>query len=230
MNILLSSFRRSGTHLTIDTIKNNFEVEVCGIQTEQFQMLKKYDEYAAKMSSPNNILLWTHVNSKHLLHSNKHLTNEQNIYLEMCVNRYRHIHVYRDGRDVAVSKSFLDLKCYNENHVMNTILKWKMYMETWLALNDCLFLKYEDYLENYDGVVYRIRDFLDIGTTSPSITNTLISNAEMLGEKKKKMVITSREFRKGVVGDYNNYFNKHMNDFFTENCGDLMRRLGYNVN
>ena len=149
------------------------------------------------------------------------------------------IFLYRDPRDMLVSYyewvkklghggasipgliddvgDFLD----SPDPIMEMLYFWGEHVRRyipWMFVPDVMPLKFEELVANKEGVCQEIIDFWG---TSP------YGNAEAMASRIKPS--TSDTFRKGVVGDWRNYFQPHHIEEFNNNFYKTMKVLGYEL-
>jgi len=158
--------------------------------------------------------------------------------------RAKYIHIIRDGRDVLTSGWFHNLRVapkvlrerypdfqrYAKAHAG----KWKsdvqkarsfgrMYSESYFEL------LYENLHRNPDTVIRQILEFLEVDSSEMRIRQCRengsfekLSNGRQRGQENRNAF-----FRKGVVGDWKNLFDRDCLDIFMEYDGELLQELGY---
>ena len=108
---------------------------------------------------------------------------------------------------------------------------WAEFVESYLDKNDVFIVKYEDMLANTSAQLEKVLSFLDY-----EVEETVIHNAvdkfsfknqtkRNPGEENKKSFL-----RKGIAGDWKNYFNKESVNLFDKYYGDMLIKLGYEDN
>lgn len=242
-NIIVISHRRSGTHLTIDSIRNNFK----DYKKHDFFTLNedlKNDNYYkkfVKLSNTNSIVIKTHF----LPDFNIYNLEEHKIEkLKEIFNNSHLIYVCRNGLDVMVSlyeymkkfdknvaeSDFNDF-LFTNNNFDNTTEKfnrfefWKYHITNWRNSNykNVYWIKYEDFIKNYDKSIYRLANNLGV-KKNPKIVDIRLQNIShktifnKLINRFKGIKKTSVSARKGQIGDYKNYFSEdNLNKFANEN-------------
>lgn len=186
-NVIVASHRRSGTHLTIDSIVNNFNC-LNGNNIKTIDHLSDHD--------PKNNMTVDDLN-KSLKGSNSILKTHSTAYIDNYfigdrittdyINRLfsesKIIYVYRDGRDVLVSlynymKSFnLDIKdtsfkefirmenkfdCKGYSGVMNRVEYWKYHVDSWRNDTNCLLLSFDEMRFEYHSTLEKISKFIEV--------------------------------------------------------------------
>jgi hypothetical protein len=88
--------------------------------------------------------------------------------------------------------------------------------------------RYEDLLENPEGELGRLLEFLGAGA-SKQIVNRCVGAAtfEKLSGGRKRGQEDASFFRKGVAGDWKNVFTEKNKQEFKAAAGDLLVRMGY---
>lgn len=221
MRILIASHRRSGTHLTIDSISNNAKSI---FELNSFDLLRKNDQDLKGLSVSNNsddILYKSHVNG---LKFNEYmnLVKKQDIKI---------IYVYRDGRDVMQSlynyesssiafKDFIysENKYENEEYEgkLNRLEYWAFHVQSWLNSNvDLISVQFSDLTQDFPGSMVKIFKSLDL-EYSEKLIDTRQKNKLQYYFKKYilKKNITTVKFSKGQVGTYEKYFDEDLNNYY----------------
>jgi hypothetical protein len=154
------------------------------------------------------------------------------------------IHIIRDGRDVTISGWFQNLRLYGEDYK-------KRYPDLCSYIADCaqewvceirearsfeqthpdhyLELRYEDLHLNFDLSVQRMLKFLDVDASGPMIEQCRNAGAFSRFSQNRQPGEEDRVsfFRKGVAGDWKNYYDQSCLDTFMQYGGGLLRELGY---
>lgn len=154
----------------------------------------------------------------------------------------RHIHLLRDGRDVIVSKYFYEkdfsvqnglIKSFDtpfDTYVKNIALEWKNFVKTWFHSGTPI-IKYENLLESTKEVLVKTLEILNINAVYKKIDEAIEDNTKNRFSKKLDNICKSNTFvRKGVSGDWKNYFTEDNKNTFKEAAGDLLVELGYEKN
>ncbi|MEO1436008.1 MAG: sulfotransferase domain-containing protein [Bacteroidota bacterium] len=190
------SHRRSGTHLTIDTIRNNFpgygEVPLL---TDQKILgdpvrLAGFDNLTSWQSAGRGIIKTHFLPQLHNYYPTTVGKQPDNLpdFKEALANGKK-IYVVRDGRDVLVSlfrylQSFddayqdLDFSAFlmTTNHFgpastekENRMEFWKNHVKQWLGRKDVLLLKFEALINNYEDAVEQISQYLGLEPLNPLV-------------------------------------------------------------
>ncbi|MDQ3603823.1 MAG: sulfotransferase domain-containing protein [Actinomycetota bacterium] len=90
-------------------------------------------------------------------------------------------------------------------------------------------VRYEDLLERPDEEVGRLARFLGADTSEKAVRQAVGSASfEKLSKGRERgQEDTSSFYRKGVAGDWNNYFTERDREIYKEEAGELLIRLGY---
>ncbi len=164
------------------------------------------------------------------------------------------IYVYRDGRDVLLSYFFFTKAFSNRDEmiierigkqkVLNTrtsktvsfepkeftefirthAAQWVSHVESWLKGKDVFLVKYEDLHRDFAEIITAVINYLGIKPV------TSVSNVEKEYVSNFRQYFTNTNqnfFRRGIIGDWRNYFMKEHNRLFSEFAGDLLIKLAY---
>jgi sulfotransferase family protein len=90
-------------------------------------------------------------------------------------------------------------------------------------------VRYEDLLEHSNEEVGRLAGFLGADTSEKAVQQAVGSASfEKLSKGRKRgQEDVSSFYRKGVAGDWNNYFTERDKEIYKEEAGELLIRLGY---
>ena len=90
-------------------------------------------------------------------------------------------------------------------------------------------VRYEDLLERPNEEVRRLASFLGADTGEKAVQQAIDSASfERLSKGRERgQEDTSSFYRKGVAGDWNNYFTERDKEIYKEEAGKLLIRLGY---
>jgi predicted O-linked N-acetylglucosamine transferase (SPINDLY family)/ADP-heptose:LPS heptosyltransferase len=224
--ILVVSHERSGTHFLINTIAFNFPYfsnSEISIDPSLDDLSNFFSDYYLKKESRI-------FKSHHQFFFFSQFFNE-------LIRNFHIFYIVRDGRDVLTSlfhyynkhpKSFsfgqsnrireffrtVPSNEYCLRRASNVIERWANHVESWLTVRDHItIIRYEDLKHNFDDTVRQIESVLEIRAaeqiTLPSLKDRNISP------------------RKGVVGDWAEYFHDSDLNTFNTVAGDLMQELGY---
>ena len=148
-------------------------------------------------------------------------------YLPKEITKVKVIHVMRNPRDIAVSYFHFAQKntLYNFTGTWDTFFDlfmegkiawggWYEYMMDWLIHKEepnILFVKYEDYLQNPEDMIQKIATFIGkpIDKVTAARVAEVVSFKSMKNNPKLSVIHETMKgdwLRKGVVGDWVNYF------------------------
>jgi hypothetical protein len=164
--------------------------------------------------------------------------------LNQLFPRARYIHIIRDGRDVAVSGWFHNLRVSpdwtkqnfdNFIDFIETIApRWARTIETgrqFGRLHPELFLeiRYEDLHRDTFGEALRLLEFVGVDANPSSINMCIeastferVSGGRCTGDEDRES-----HFRKGSVGDWKNHFDANASAVFNKYAGEMLHELGY---
>lgn len=193
-HVVVFSHRRSGTHLTIDAIRNNFAayeapfINLDDLQTDSHSE-KRVESYTDRLAAAPCVIK-SHAPAE--IEAHFHTEKGREMVLNI-VGRSKIIYVYRDGRDVMTSyyhyacsvnpnvrsrsfSEFLRMKdplgIRKSFPMLNNVEYWKHHVSSWLNENNVLFLSYESLVGSYDEQIVRLSSFL--GLQEPKkITNII---------------------------------------------------------
>ena len=184
-HVFVISHRRSGTHLTIDAISNNFPIYRAGYLnvdqlTERHQKQVRASDIQAKLNhSPYIVKTHTHGDIRTFF------DNKQNLYsfLEDTLSSAKAIYVYRDGRDVLTSlyhysKKFelVDQECTFADFIrmnndfdqetyhgeMNRPEYWAYHINSWFGQDHIFYLPFENMINHYEQTISNLANFLEL--------------------------------------------------------------------
>ncbi len=162
------------------------------------------------------------------------------------------IELIRDGRDVAVSGAFdslmkdspgTDRYAYFVEQRPNVTLKrffddelirtWaKYWIEPLHAMQsmreECLTIRYEEMIQNQAEVLNRVFEFLGVDANH-EIAESAAENArfEKMTGRPQGVAVHTAKARKGIVGDWKNFFTRRDGQLFHELAGPCLERLGH---
>jgi len=90
-------------------------------------------------------------------------------------------------------------------------------------------VRFEDFIQDNFQVISEIFEFLKIKISARQIGNLLEKNSfeKRAGGRKRGEENQNHHFRKGIAGDWKNYFTDEHCKIFNEKWGDLLIQLGY---
>ena len=139
------------------------------------------------------------------------LVNQENIKV---------VNIERDVKDVLVSHYYhlLNNKKIKSNFTdyFNSWGKYKAiqyiyYKKKWANYNFCLNLKYEDLINNKKDIILKIATYLDVKCDHiDNIINETSIESLRKNSKAKGLNESNWFYRKGEVGDWQNFFSEYM--------------------
>ncbi len=231
-NILVASHRRSGTHLTIDTIRNN----ILGASNTYLTMetlLPTHKENLPKDAFEQR----RHTPGRPILKLHDFPTLETfpvegglRAYAAQLVQASRIVYAVRDGRDVMVSfyeyrkkidpalanVSFSEFLRFPRPGYSSAAAQWSAHVHAWMGRDEVLPIFYEDMHDDFAGVVGRLADFLELPRRAQLFDVVMSRNPAAAG------ATTAVMFRKGQVGDHAAYFKADDRAFFEREAGEGM--------
>jgi hypothetical protein len=225
-NIIVLSHRRSGTHLTIDLIKNNFKKYSYHnyITINETSLKEKYSE---RKTNKYPYIFKSHLANPIVMNDEKLLAlfKESKIILVSRNKKDTLVSLYEFNKkndpvnDIPFSEFLRYKEYYKEfNKTMNKIEYIKEFYSSWnLNKNefDLLDINYEDIIRDYKKVISDIAYFIDEKPNKKSKDIRIHSKimSYYLRAKKKlfktlglKTNFTAVTYRKGKIGDSRNYF------------------------
>lgn len=154
-----------------------------------------------------------------------------------------YIHLVRDGRDVVVSKWFFDKEFSVQNgitssfqdefdkYVEKTARDWSNYVATW-AGQSVLTIRYEMFLSNpVQSLEYVLNALGKHDLSRQELENTISKFTKEKFCASLSDVFKHNTFvRKGVAGDWRNYFSIDNVAAFKSAAGGALLSLGYELN
>jgi hypothetical protein len=230
--IAVVSHRRSGTHLTIDTVRHN----VGGI-SDQFLTLETilpthHDHcplplFVQKMGTSDACIIKTHA-----LPELEEFRCDPLIYsvASELMSRAKVIYAIRDGRDVMVSfyeyrrkfdaaladVSFSDFLRQPLPDGNRPAQSWAGSVQSWASRPGICVIPYEHYHADYPGTVRHIGKFLGLPVRTPPF-DMVVSRNPVAAK-----VSTAVLFRRGSTQDHKTYFSPADYRFFEEEAGAAM--------
>ncbi len=212
-NIVVISHRRSGTHLTMDSIRNNFPSYRIESRSHKFMTLDfitnhykeamiSLDEFKKNIwDSPH--IFFTHTSAD----VNRFYDNDPQkmAFINKLFDNSKLIYVHRDGRDVMTSLFYYGKKFMPEiadlsfsefirmkNNfdfstyagTLNRVEYWKYHVESWLNNNDVLHLCFEDYKSDFEGTINKIANFIEVSPPKKITTMTRKAPPKYLSSNK----------------------------------------------
>jgi hypothetical protein len=168
--------------------------------------------------------------------------------------RLKFVNLTRDGRDVIASGAahWLNLRLRNahpherekfeEALSCHTILRedFEMFLKYWTEATEVglaaraqfanyLHVRYEDFVEDPCGRAARLFDFLGLKSGAKLVRECVEATSfdQLSGGRRRGEEDLNSFFRKGVVGDWKNWFTPQQQVAFEESAGHLLANLGY---
>ena len=157
----------------------------------------------------------------------------------------RFVHIIRDGRDVAVSLWYFNMK----NDIGRTIQTWGTFKKfasefasNWndrvsrgravgagLGSERYCEIRYEDLISKPLETLETVSGFLKVDSSRDLLQSCVNACAfeKLSGGRAQGDEDHDSFYRKGVSGDWKNHFDAEDNDRFFDQCGALMEELGY---
>ncbi len=255
-NIIIISHRRSGTHLTIDSIRNNF-AEYKNSKLIVLENLTKNDD--GQIDFINDFQDKTMIVKTHFLPDFKRYTANEKLLenLEKLFTSSHLIYVYRNGLDVMVSL-YEYMKKFDQNilHMSfdqflttgnnfdpgtehyNRMQFWRYHIQSWKTsrfASKIFWLRYEDLNLNYEKTLQQIANNFNLHLAK-NIKDIRLQSYKTKNRRLRKLLnllrgvkTTSVSARKGTVGDYKNYFSPQSLEAFLNENRDFLLDLGYTV-
>jgi hypothetical protein len=139
----------------------------------------------------------------------------------------------RDPRDICVSGAWLwqqSEKEFLDRMIQGDVARcgrWDEYNHQHAALN-CVTVRYEDLLSNPFLELSRLASYIGVGhrrIEGAIEYNSFANYKSQVGNDEDKL--RESGLRKGIAGDWKNYFTPEMNDRTWSEFGQVMKRLGY---
>lgn len=253
-NLIVISHQRSGTHLTIDSIRNNILVYK---KNDFITLNKKIDEEANQKEFLEAFDKNIRVVKTHFLPDFQIYTKDKAIIKnlnELFEDSYL-VYVYRNGLDVMCSlfeymkkydeqvrqMEFRDFLKTNNNFDdtpvnYNRMQFWKHHIQSWQnsKYKDKIFwIRYEEINSKNQEILQKIADNFGLSLNEKYI-DIRLQNYKLRNRKIRKIInffkgakTTSVSARKGKSGDYKNYFTEETLQWFLDENKDFMDKLGY---
>jgi spore maturation protein CgeB len=227
-NIVVASFRRSGTHLAIDSIRNNtLGVGARHLTLETLLPSHKehvgQDPFEMERRSGGCAIIKTHELPDAASFADHPPLRD---YVRGLMDDSKVVYALRDGRDVMVSfyeyrKKFdQNLKDVSFSEFLrrpagghsNAAAWWSAHVNAWLS-RDVFPLYYEDMHEDFPATLARMAAYLGLPLRS-KIFDTVISRNAAAADVSSAVL-----YRRGQVGDHADYFSADDRMFFEREAG-----------
>ena len=255
--IIVATHRRSGTHWTIDALRNNspdisetfMTLERISIHHDSPLPLEEFSQQLA--AQEKRVLVKVH----DLPSAGYFGGDEESEYARNIMRSSPVVYVHRDGRDVMVSlyhymRSFSEvvreqsfsqfLRSNSDLDGVKTTMSrpayWAHHAQTWLGNPNLLSVSYTDLESDYDNVLRKTADFLQVRLHRSLKTIDLpgvSARPSMLGRVMWKLGVRQQRLssavqpRRGSSGDWRSYFDMNDLSFFWAEAGQIMQELGY---
>ncbi|CAN2045681.1 O-methyltransferase [Candidatus Magnetomoraceae bacterium gMMP-13] len=251
-HVIVASHRRSGTHLTIDSIINNFfifsqnpdinKVTLDHLLTQGKQHQSIAEIQAQICHSPCILKTHSHGNIENFF-SKSELKN----FINKLFSNSKIIYVHRDGRDVLTSlyyymhnfnekiknipfSEFIRMpNDFNEDTYegeLNRVEYWQFHVRSWLEKKDILFLSFDDFHKDLHNTLIKISRFIGYPINS-EIKDIRLSKTSLISKNQQVIRRSSVCFRQGQSGDWKRLFNKDSIEYFNMIAGETNQLLGY---
>jgi len=254
--IFVVTHRRSGTHWTLDALRNNSpDISLHFLTLEQISdthafAMSLYEFQTELDSTEGHVLI-----KMHDLPSMTYFENEKDRKFALSLREKSPVvYVHRDGRDVMVSLyhyvlSFRDdyagmpfsefLRMKNELDGDTNLSRpafWAHHVQTWMEQPNLIAISYQSLENDYGNTLHRLAEFLGVTLNSnlqpinirkPKQKPTVWQRIQYRIGLKREKVSSAVQPRKGKSGDWRNTFSDADLAFFMSEAGETMRELGY---
>lgn len=254
--IVVATHRRSGTHWTLDALRNNSpDINPKFLTLEQIEPSHAFhiplDEFRAELESLDGQLLI----KVHDLPSATYFQGEaEQEFAQSIMQNSMTVYVHRDGRDVMVSLyhyfqsfstsiaelSFSQFLRMTHDLDGDTDLSrpafWAYHVQTWMKQPELIAVSYQSLENEYENTLRQIAEFLNVRL------NAKIQPIELKNSGRKPSFVDRLLYKLGVEvpkissavqprtgksGDWRNFFSDDDLAFFMDEAGDVMRELNY---
>jgi hypothetical protein len=154
--------------------------------------------------------------------------------LSMLHGRSPIVYALRDGRDVMVSL-YCNKKYFRGEPVgeFDSFLEkftqdWAQHIKACLNKRELIVARYEELSVSPENTLRNIFERLDVEVDDTVIGDSIsLFSFEKMSKRAKGCENLNSFFRKGIVGDWKNYFNDHHKLRFKSAAGELLIALGY---
>lgn len=158
--------------------------------------------------------------------------------------KHKIVYILRDGRDVLISYYFYTygflgkdkerVKNFSNDDFSDFLRKESMnyrnHIIGWFEFQNIFKIKYEELKNNYIHILSNIQKYLNIVNliTEDEVKEKYVDNFKGMDKNLNALQGDNTAFyRKGIIGDWENYFNEENKSIFKEYCGQLLIDLGY---
>ena len=243
-NLLIISHRRSGTHLTIDAIRNNFDCLSSQPLLTLETLQKAHGEYQSPADFLSELACRPRVIKTHYLPQFFDLLPDDSSQqvVRQVYRDSKKIYVVRNGMDVLVSlyefrkshnekfrqysfSEFIRLPTFDPEHKdLNKVEYWCKHATDWLNSvfsRDLLIISFDDWITDYEQTLDRVGQFLELNRDRRT-SDIRIGSRQPQGAQRTAVVQ-----RKGRIGDWTEYFEADDFELFNDSAGQLNKELGY---
>lgn len=242
-NIFVFSHRRSGTHFVIDSLLLNLkDVYADYMNLDQLlplhpKPMQPSDFHKVVEDIDKPIIFKTHSTYDLDLFRNY---PEIYAFVRDMAAKSKKIYVYRDGKDVLVSlyeymrsydthikemifPAFLRSsdnfykQCNADGLPFNRVEMWKKHVDGFMNREDIYCVAYEDLLSSFSSTMNGLLVYLNVKAPKHLVKPVIVREI-LSGRLWKRSIKTKKSTaivpRKGIIGDYKNYFNDTDLEFF----------------
>jgi hypothetical protein len=121
------------------------------------------------------------------------------------------------------------LRSYHFSNFVKTYTKeWKKHIEKGIKKNPVAIVRYEDLTAKPHETLSDLMDKLQVKVEPEVIQRSIeLFSFTTLSQRQKGVENKTSFYRKGIVGDWKNYFSASDNAYFQEITGALLKTLGY---
>ena len=187
LQIYIVSHRRSGTHLTMTTLANNFE---------NIEVIKQEDHPACDEVSMGCERLEKLLNSGKVVHAYRDVRDvlvSVYYYQEHIRKKFNKPPSNQTFSDFLVEKNWHPSPPYRK---MSRIEYWRHHYESWMAIPNIIHINFEDSISNPEETLQNLQKYLQI---------PLRADRKPPKEWDKGRTVF---FRKGKAGDWVNHFSE----------------------
>lgn len=178
--------------------------------------------------------IWLNINDKELnntktgiIYKNHGLSMHHENYMDQLLKEFHIFVPIRDGRDVMTSTFF-----FKKSHTRHKIPE-NMGFQDFLRFENCTYIKHwvqhvESWLKKPVHIVRYEDMFFNFNKIMKQIFEVINEDKDNFKKPKFGVYYSKNNIqRKGIVGDYKNYFTKEDEDLFWEIAKSTMLKLGY---
>lgn len=243
--IVVATFERSGTHLTIDLIRKNFQdcrckrfwgeyLENSFVNLDQLSpesgwptTLKKIKKQLSKAKNP--------VIKTHTTPDLEKFENENLKFCHEIISMSKIIYVVRNPKNVMASyqlmkdghpaKSAAEFELFLSSNLScgkKPLEKWAHHVSSWRRHENVLLLNYDDVVKNVDSVVNRISTFINLEPID--LKNRLPKKIHSPWQRRWMRLTSLNPASTAVLarGRDKNYKPINWNEYATENCNLML--------